>query len=89
MAKRDKILDMVLRGTSDANIAFSDLCGLLKRMGFDERVRGDHHIFTRDDVQEILNIQPEQAKAKPYQVKQVRTVIHRYRLLAGDDDDSE
>ena len=88
MAKRDKILDMVLRGTSDANIAFSDLCGLLKRMGFDERVRGDHHIFTRDDIQEILNLQPKQAKAKPYQVKQVRAVIHRYRL-AGDDDDSE
>ena len=50
---------------------------------FAERVRGDHHIFTRDDVEEILNLQPKQAKAKPYQVKQVRAVIHRYRL-AGD-----
>lgn len=88
MPRRDKILDTLLRGTSDANIAFSDLCSLLKRLGFAERVRGDHHIFTRDDVAEILNLQPKQAKAKPYQVKQVRTVILRYRL-AGDDDDDE
>jgi len=88
MVKRDKVLDKLLRGTSDANIAFSDLCGLLKRLGFDERIRGDHHIFTRDNVEEILNLQPRQAKAKPYQVKQVRAVIHRYRL-AGDDDDDE
>ena len=88
MAKRDKILDTLLRGTSDANIGFSDLCGLLKRLGFSEHVRGDHHIFTRDGVEEILNLRPKQAKAKPYQVKQVRTVIHRYRL-AGDDDGNE
>jgi len=88
MAKRDKTLESVLRGTSDANIAFSDLCALLARLGFSERVRGDHHIFTRDGVEEILNLQPKQAKAKPYQVKQIRVVIHRYRL-AGDDDDNE
>ena len=88
MAKRDKILDTLLRGTSDANIGFPDLCGLLKRLVFSERVRGDHHIFTRDGVEEILNLQPKQAKAKPYQVKQVRAVIHRYRL-AGDDDGNE
>ena len=88
MAKRDKILDTVLRGTSDANIAFADLCSLLTRLGFAERVRGDHHIFTRQDVEEILNLQPKQAKAKPYQVKQVRAVIHRYRL-AGDGNDDE
>lgn len=88
MAKRDRILDTLLRGTSDANIAFSDLCGLLKRLGFAERVRGDHHIFTRNDVEEILNLQPKQAKAKPYQVKQVRAVVLRYRL-AGEADDDE
>ncbi|MEZ5944271.1 MAG: hypothetical protein R3C18_23010 [Planctomycetaceae bacterium] len=29
-----------------------------------------------------------QAKAKPYQVKQVRAVIHTYSL-AGDDNDNE
>jgi len=88
MAKRNKVLDSILRGNSDANIAFSDLCGLLERFGFSVRIRGDHHIFTRNDVEEILNLQPKRAKAKPYQVKQVRTIILRYRL-AGDEDDDE
>ena len=86
MVNPDRLLDTVLRGSSDANIAFSDLCGLLRRLGFDERIRGDHHVFTRHGVEEILNLQPKQAKAKPYQVKQVRAVILKYRL-AGDDSD--
>lgn len=86
MAKPDKVLDTVLRGTSDANVAFSDLRGLLKRLDFDERARGDHHIFTRQGVEAIPNRRPKRAKAKPYQVKQVRAVILKYRL-AGDDND--
>ncbi len=49
----------------------------------DERVRGSHHIFTRNDVMEILNLQPRGGQAKPYQVKQVRGVIVSYRL-AGE-----
>lgn len=85
MAGRDKTLDAVLRGSSDANINFRDLCGLLKRLGFAERIRGSHHIFTREDVLEILNLQPKNGKAKPYQVKQVRGIILKYRL-AGDDE---
>ncbi len=69
MTKRDKILDKVLRGTSDANIPFSDLCRLLERLGFAERIRGSHHIFAKDGVDEILNLQPKSGYAKPYQVK--------------------
>jgi HicA toxin of bacterial toxin-antitoxin, len=84
MAPHAKTLEAVLRGTSDANIGFQDLCNLLTRLGFDERVRGSHHVFTRRDVEEILNLQPKQGKAKPYQVKQVRGVIVKYRL-AGDN----
>ena len=82
---RDKSLERVLRGTSDANVRFTDLCGLLKRLGFAERIRGDHHIYTRDGVEEILNLQPRGSMAKAYQVKQVRNVIVRYEL-AGEDD---
>ena len=82
-----KILDKILRGTSDANISFSDLRGLLLRLGFGERVRGSHHIFFREGVEEILNLQPRGNKAKPYQVKQVRHVILKYRL--GGEPDAE
>ncbi len=86
MTRRDKLLDRILRGTSYANIPFVELCQLLCRLGFDERIRGSHHIFTKEGVEEILNLQPKGAQAKPYQVKQVRHVIMRYKL--GGEDDS-
>jgi hypothetical protein len=86
MSKQEKILLKVLRGSSDANIAFNDLCLLLRYLAFQERIRGSHHIFTKVGVEEILNLQPKEGKAKSYQVKQVRNVILRYRL-AGDDQD--
>lgn len=85
MAKTDKILEKVLRGTSDANIAFSDLRKLLVELEFNERIRGSHHIFTKDQVEEILNLQPKGSKAKPYQVKQVRNILLEYKL--GDRND--
>ena len=83
MAKVTRTLERVLRGTSDANIRFADLCSLLQRMGFEERVRGDHHIFSKAGVEQILNLQPRGSTAKPYQVKQVRSVIVEYGL-AGE-----
>jgi hypothetical protein len=55
----------------------------MKSFGFDERIRGDHHIFTMDEVEEILNLQPNNAKAKPYQVKQIRNIIFKYNLNIG------
>jgi len=52
-------------------------------MGFDERIRGGHHIFTKGGVEEILNLQSKGSKAKSYQVKQVRNVILKYKLNLG------
>lgn len=69
-----------MSGTADANISFVGLCQCLRQLGFDERVRGDHHIFTKVGVEEILNIQPKGGNAKPYQVKQVRNIIRKYHL---------
>jgi hypothetical protein len=85
MAETDKILIQVLRGQSDANMRFADLRGLLLRLAFVERIRGSHHIFWKEGVEEILNLQPKGGKAKPYQVKQVRHVILKYRLGGGRD----
>lgn len=87
MGRFEKILLKVLRGTSDANIGFQELCYLLVHLGFDERVKGSHHIFTREGVEEILNLQPrDDSKAKPYQVKQVRVVILKYKLGGSGDE---
>lgn len=86
MSEGEKLLVKILRGTSDTNIPFNSLCRLLEKLGFDERVRGSHHIFSRVGVEEILNLQPrEGGKAKPYQVKQVRAVILKHRLGGGDE----
>lgn len=85
MPKLEKILEKVLRETSDANIDFEDLRQLLSAFGFKERTRGSHHIFTKDGVMEIINLQPKGSIAKPYQVRQVRNLILKYKL-AGEND---
>ncbi|HWS52530.1 MAG TPA: type II toxin-antitoxin system HicA family toxin [Pyrinomonadaceae bacterium] len=80
MGKFEKLMLQILRGTSDANILFDDLCQLLRRLGFEERIRGSHHSFRRAGVEEKINLQRDDGKAKPYQVRQVRAVILRYKL---------
>jgi len=82
VATHDKLIRQILAGGSDANIRFESLCQMLRSLGFRERIRGDHHIFGREGVVEILNLQPlPSGKAKAYQVKQVRNVIVRYKLV--------
>lgn len=71
---------MVLRGSADASIAFTDLRQLLLAIGFEEHIRGSHHLFRMAGVEEKPNLQRDGAKAKPYQVRQVRQVILRYGL---------
>ena len=51
MGKFDKLLLRILRGTSDANIAFNDLCMLLKHLGFEEYIRGGHHLFRKEGIE--------------------------------------
>jgi hypothetical protein len=84
MGKYSKLREKILAGGADTNVEFASLRRLLTRLGFEERVKGDHYIFTRDDVSEIINLQPRGKKAKPYQVKQVRSILVKYRL--GDTD---
>ena len=86
MTRSDKLLERVLRGISDVNIPFEGLLSLLVQLGFEERIRGSHHIFTKAGIEEILNLQPTGSHAKPYQVKQVRQVILRYKLGGHADE---
>ncbi len=80
MGKYDKLILKILRGTSDANIAFDELRELLIRLGFEERIRGSHHVFRKLGVDEKINIQKDKNKAKPYQVRQVRSILVKYRF---------
>jgi len=79
--KEEKILSKVISGQHDNNIKFQDLRKLLLNYDFSERIRGDHHIFTKEHILEIINLQPlNDGKAKQYQVKQVRDLFFKYKI---------
>jgi len=59
MSRYYKLFERILHATSDANIPFTQMCQLLKKLGFKERIRGSHHIFTKGGIEEILNLQPK------------------------------
>ena len=80
VGKYEELRLRILQGASDANINFDDLRHLLQWLGFEERTRGSHHIFRRNGVRELINLQREGSKAKVYQVRQVRQVVVRYGL---------
>ena len=76
----DKILESILRGTSDHNIRFNELTGMLRSMGFSERIRGSHHLYSKQGIRELIDLQPENGMAKAYQIRQVRKIIQQYNL---------
>lgn len=80
MGNFQKVLFKILQGNSDTNIRFSELCQCLQKFNFSSRIKGSHHIYYREGIEEILNLQPSGSKAKPYQVKQVRNIILKYKL---------
>lgn len=80
MSQKAKLLLKVLSGRSDANLSFDEVCSLLQHLGFSLRVKGSHHIFVKEGIAEIINLQPKGSLAKPYQVKQVRDIILNYHL---------
>ena len=75
MGKYDKLIFQILRGRSDANIAFANLINLMQHFGFEMRIKGSHHSFRKKGIEEKPNLQKEGNKAKPYQVKQIRDII--------------
>lgn len=81
MGKLEKVIEKILRGASDANIAFDDIRGILLHLGFEERIRGSHHVYRKNGVDEKINMQRDGNKAKPYQVRQVREVLLKYHLV--------
>lgn len=75
-----KTLQRVLSGNADAAIRFDELCALLEALHFEKRTKGSHHLFRKAGVKEHINLQRDGSHAKPYQVKQVRSVLLRYKL---------
>jgi predicted RNA binding protein YcfA (HicA-like mRNA interferase family) len=82
MSKAEKLAAKLLTGRSDKNFSFDDLCYILERAGFQLRHgSGSHRIYHKDGVIEIINLQPRSGgEAKPYQVRQVRELLVKYKI---------
>ena len=80
MGKYDKLFEKILSGRNDKSIRFTELTHLLLALGFNERTKGSHHIYYRQDIEEILNLQPKGSQAKAYQIRQIRNMILKYHL---------
>ena len=81
MSRRDKFVAKLMSGKSDAGLDFAQLATLLRSLGFDARTEGSHHVFTKQGVEELINLQPDGRHVKPFQAKQVRAVLAKHRLV--------
>ena len=80
MSKHDKTILNILSGNADANLKFADVVSLLKFLGFEMRTKGSHHMFRKKGIRELINIQKDGSKLKPYQVRQIRAILTEYNL---------
>lgn len=83
MSSIEKIINKILSGKSDYNIDFNDFKKFILYFGFKERIKGSHHVYTKQGIKEIINIQPIGNLSKAYQVKQVRNIILKYNLISN------
>jgi hypothetical protein len=75
-----RLLERILRGDV-ANVDFADAQKLVERLGFEElRVTGSHHVYARLGVAQQLNLQDRRGHAKPYQLRQLASLVRRYNL---------
>ena len=85
MSQYEKLVQQILSGRQDNSILFSEAVSIMIKLGFSLRKKGSHHIFTKEGIIEIINLQPDGSKAKAYQVKQIRNLMVKYQLGAEDE----
>jgi len=67
------------------NVQYSDFTALVEAFGFTRtRQEGSHRIYKNTKVAEFINLQDENGKAKPYQIKQFLSLIEKYSLKMED-----
>jgi hypothetical protein len=81
VSREEKLLERLRDFHRDNNWEFDELCKLLLKLGFEMRISGSHHFFRRAGISAIINLQPRNNRAKPYQVRQARQVLHANGLL--------
>ena len=84
MSKRAKLLEKIFSGATK-NIRFDDMAALAAAFGFRlTRISGSHHIFSREGIPELINLQNVHGQVKPYQIRQFLTLVERYNLQMED-----
>jgi predicted RNA binding protein YcfA (HicA-like mRNA interferase family) len=79
MPENRKVLEQIIEGRG--TIAFRDFEALLSALGFVlKRQRGSHKIYIHATIARPFPVQPDGRDAKPYQVRQLRDIIRKYRL---------
>ena len=82
--KRRKLLKKVIG--SSKNIRFAEMVNLVEGFGFKlSRTDGSHHIFTRPDIPELVNLQDVKGQAKPYQIRQFLKLVEKHNLKLEDE----
>lgn len=83
--KKRKLLGKLLAGSK--NVRFGEMVRLVEAFGFRlSRVSGSHHIFVHPHVQELVNLQTVNGKAKPYQIRQFLNLVERYNLELKEEE---
>jgi len=85
MGQYGKLVQRILSGRQDKSVLFSEAVSLMQRLGFSMRIKGSHHIFSQENIEEIINLQPDGSKAKAYQIKQIREIMVKYQLGVEDE----
>ncbi|MDZ7663767.1 MAG: type II toxin-antitoxin system HicA family toxin [Desulfotignum sp.] len=81
--KSRKLLQKILGGSK--NIRFTEMVNLIEGFGFKlSRTDGSHHIFTRPDIPELVNLQDIKGQAKPYQIRQFLKLVEKHNLKLED-----
>lgn len=84
MSRYGKIRAEILSGKSDKNISEEDMVFFLSKIGaIHRRTKGSHMQYSIEDIPELINIQPKNGKIKPYQVKEIRNIVNKYKLGEG------
>jgi predicted RNA binding protein YcfA (HicA-like mRNA interferase family) len=81
--KKQKLFKKLIKGSQ--NIHFNDLISIVEAFGFElSRTKGSHHIYVHKDVDELINLQNVNGKAKPYQIKQFLELIEKHNIKMED-----
>jgi predicted RNA binding protein YcfA (HicA-like mRNA interferase family) len=84
---RRKLLARLAAGAV-RNVGFEDFAGLVRAFGFTlVRTSGSHHIYTRPDIPQLVNLQDVQGQAKPHQIRQFLRLVERHNLTMEEERD--